>query len=290
MCSDYSRYFRIPFCSRRKLSLSTLRRFCKRAAATHDSAAQTPQIVFGFGFVLLCADFKSARLSCKLSNSSRIIPGNRSMLSLVRTKNSLTIRLSISSGSQLSFDSVMSPRPGIILLVVNERCALYLANLAAFLCANASPLVEDAMYLLVEDAMYARAFSILHAPGNIFPSCVSVMDVSPIIMSGVNRSLGSYYMSLQSKYGDPRVYASQEEQMRRDAAAVMHAKSKRTEQLLEDAYARQTERNRAQHSDRLRNREQRGRLRSSAARGQRRNEEPPPEGSSPSDQAAPARS
>ena len=58
-------------------------------------------------------------------------------------------------------------------------------------------------------------------------------------------------MSLQSRYGDPRVYAQQQEQMARDQAAVAHSKSQKTAQLLEDAYERQKERNRVQHNTRI---------------------------------------
>ena len=60
----------------------------------------------------------------------------------------------------------------------------------------------------------------------------------------MGQKLSGYYQSLQSRYGDPRVYAQQQDQMARDRVAVQHAKSQKTARLLEDAYQRQSERNR----------------------------------------------
>ena len=47
----------------------------------------------------------------------------------------------------------------------------------------------------------------------------------------MGQKLSGYYMSLQSRYGDPRVYAQQQEAMARDQAAVQHAKSCKTAKL-----------------------------------------------------------
>lgn len=60
-----------------------------------------------------------------------------------------------------------------------------------------------------------------------------------------------HYLAMQTRYGDPRVYQQQEEQMRKDRAAVEYAKSKKTSELLEDAYKRQQERNRETHYKRV---------------------------------------
>lgn len=95
----------------------------------------------------------------------------------------------------------------------------------------------------------------------------------------MRNKLGTYTESLQSRYGDPRVYRAQQEQMRRDEAAVMHAKAKKTSALLEDAYKRQQERNRALHVDRLRSRVDQTSSslpESQAPKGRRRKPEPPP--------------
>ena len=83
---------------------------------------------------------------------------------------------------------------------------------------------------------------------------MSAFDHTQIMQNAMENTLGSYYTSLQSRFGDPRVYASQVEQMRKDEAAVMHARAKKTEVLLADAYRRQQERNRATHTDRIKSR------------------------------------
>ena len=70
----------------------------------------------------------------------------------------------------------------------------------------------------------------------------------------MGRKMSGYFLSLQTRYGDPRVYAQQREQMAADAAAVQHSRSRKTEQLLEDAYKRQTERNRNVHNKRINDR------------------------------------
>lgn len=69
--------------------------------------------------------------------------------------------------------------------------------------------------------------------------------------AGINGTLGNFYMSMQTKYGDPRVYQAQQEQMRLDEAAVKYARHKKTERLLEDAYKRQQQRNAHVHNTRL---------------------------------------
>ena len=85
-------------------------------------------------------------------------------------------------------------------------------------------------------------------------SCPEMGHVFTAMSNDMSNKLGAYAVSLQARYGDPRVYAMQQEQMRRDEASVAHAKSKKTAKLLEDAYARQTERNQATHKERIANR------------------------------------
>ena len=82
-------------------------------------------------------------------------------------------------------------------------------------------------------------------------SCPEIGHAFSAMSQDMRMKLGGYAVSLQARYGDPRVYAQQQEQMARDQAAVEHAKSKKTARLLEDAYARQTERNRVTHHERL---------------------------------------
>ena len=71
------------------------------------------------------------------------------------------------------------------------------------------------------------------------------------ISGDLGSKLQSYSFGLQQRYGDPRVYAMQRGQMRKDEASVQYGKDKGVEELLKSAYARQTERNRETHSSRI---------------------------------------
>lgn len=103
----------------------------------------------------------------------------------------------------------------------------------------------------------------------------------------MGRKLSGYAVSLQARYGDPRIYAAQREQMARDKAAVAHARSRKTEELLADAYERQQQRNRELHNTRISSRVgQRSSSRpESAGPGARRTPAPAAAAPVPSDQA-----
>lgn len=108
--------------------------------------------------------------------------------------------------------------------------------------------------------------------------------------SDMGQKLSGYYLSLQSRYGDPRIYAAQQEQMARDRAAVQHTKSRKTAQLLEDAYKRQTERNRQIHNTRINNRNDRTSTKhpESTAQSKRRTVQQPLSEQQPSRQETPS--
>lgn len=61
----------------------------------------------------------------------------------------------------------------------------------------------------------------------------------------------TWHMDLQTRYGDPRVYALQQQQMNRVDATLAHDLSRRNSALLKDAYAEQKTRNRNQHQKRI---------------------------------------
>ena len=63
--------------------------------------------------------------------------------------------------------------------------------------------------------------------------------------------LSGYYIDLQSRYGDPRVYAAQRQQMQQQEAAIVHSQASRTSDLLRDAYAKKQSENRSAHSERM---------------------------------------
>ena len=54
--------------------------------------------------------------------------------------------------------------------------------------------------------------------------------------------LHGYYVSLQDRYGDPRVYAAQEEQLRVRAAVASHAKAHTISDAMRSAYDAQQDR------------------------------------------------
>ena len=63
--------------------------------------------------------------------------------------------------------------------------------------------------------------------------------------------LHGYYVSLQDRYGDPRVYAAQEEQLRVRAAVASHAKAQTISEAMRSAYDSQQERVDMEHKLRM---------------------------------------
>ena len=63
--------------------------------------------------------------------------------------------------------------------------------------------------------------------------------------------MGQYMLKLQSRYGDPRVYQAQEQEMRQEEAAILYDRGRRREDLLQDAYKTQVEKHRADHKARF---------------------------------------
>ena len=63
--------------------------------------------------------------------------------------------------------------------------------------------------------------------------------------------LSGYYVSLQQRFGDPRVYASQQLEMREQENRIVHQKSSRASDLLKDAYEARQHKHRQQHSTRM---------------------------------------
>ena len=64
-------------------------------------------------------------------------------------------------------------------------------------------------------------------------------------------TVNTWHSDLQSRYGDPRVYALQQQQMNRVDAALAHDLSRRNSTLLNTAYEEQRTRNRTAHEKRI---------------------------------------
>lgn len=71
------------------------------------------------------------------------------------------------------------------------------------------------------------------------------------VCSRLRGTVGDWHLALQSKYGDPRVYALQQQQMKRVESALAHDLSRRNDTLLRDAYAAQRSNNRERHTKRM---------------------------------------
>ena len=82
-------------------------------------------------------------------------------------------------------------------------------------------------------------------------ACREFGEYYTAMTSDMGSKLSGYFVGLQSRFGDPRVYAAQRQQMAAQEAAAVHGDKKRAEQILEHAYSRQAERNRATHDARM---------------------------------------
>ena len=63
--------------------------------------------------------------------------------------------------------------------------------------------------------------------------------------------LGGYMTSLEQRYGDPRVYAAQREQMAAEQAEVVYSEAKTHEQALSAAYHKNVRKLQDDHRSRL---------------------------------------
>lgn len=76
-------------------------------------------------------------------------------------------------------------------------------------------------------------------------------DAMHHMSSDMHGKLGNYMTSLQHRYGDPRVYAAQREEMAMEQAAVNHAQSRSKEEVLQTAYDKKRITNRETHNARM---------------------------------------
>ena len=69
--------------------------------------------------------------------------------------------------------------------------------------------------------------------------------------SDMRNKLSSYQTSLEHRYGDPRTYALEREQMAADTASVLYSDGKSREQLLESVYDKKRGDARSTHVSRM---------------------------------------
>ena len=110
-------------------------------------------------------------------------------------------------------------------------------------------------------------------------ACDKIAEYRELLSNNISDKLNAYSYQLQTRYGDPRVYAAQVEQMRRQNEHVAHWQDRQNAKLLHDAYARQQARHEMQHSERmLKRRGASSRPRSAKAPAQTKGRtQPPPE-------------
>jgi hypothetical protein len=82
-------------------------------------------------------------------------------------------------------------------------------------------------------------------------SCPEMGQAYSAMTSDMGQKLSGYYQSLQMRFGDPRVYAMQRQEMQRQEAAVVHSKAQKTSDLLKEAYDKKVQKHRETHRERL---------------------------------------
>ena len=81
-------------------------------------------------------------------------------------------------------------------------------------------------------------------------ACREIDTMRQQVCNSLHSNVEKWRYDLQARWGDPRVYAAQQAAMRSQDAALAHDLSRRNEKLLEDAYAKQAQKNREEHNTR----------------------------------------
>ena len=81
--------------------------------------------------------------------------------------------------------------------------------------------------------------------------CSEMGQCYDAMTADMGKKLSGYYVGLQSRFGDPRVYAAQRNEMLAQEARVVHSNAGRTAELLREAYANKQKHNRVTHEERM---------------------------------------
>eukprot|EP00965_Chrysotila_dentata_P134350 4442655-Pleurochrysis_carterae.AAC.1 len=65
-------------------------------------------------------------------------------------------------------------------------------------------------------------------------ACDEIAKYRKMLSSNISDKLSAYSYQLQTRYGDPRVYAAQEKQMRRQNEHVAHWQDRQNAKLLHE--------------------------------------------------------
>lgn len=82
-------------------------------------------------------------------------------------------------------------------------------------------------------------------------ACQEISEMRAQVCNSLKNNVNMWQYNLQARWGDPRVYEAQREEMLREEARVVYDHSRRNTDLLAEAYAKQREKNRSTHTERL---------------------------------------
>jgi hypothetical protein len=82
-------------------------------------------------------------------------------------------------------------------------------------------------------------------------ACREIVQMREQVMDRMRGNVDTWQYNLQARWGDPRVYAAEQQAMQRQEAAVAYNMSRRNTQLLDDAYTKQRAKQAETHNKRL---------------------------------------
>ena len=82
-------------------------------------------------------------------------------------------------------------------------------------------------------------------------SCREIGNAYNSMTRDMGGKLSQYYIDLQSRFGDPQVYAAQHNEMRQQEARLQHKKMQHKSELLRTAYIERQQANRTSHDKRM---------------------------------------
>jgi len=85
-------------------------------------------------------------------------------------------------------------------------------------------------------------------------ACEEIDVMRQQVMFSLRNNVNTWQTNLQAQWGDPRVYEAEELERKRQDARVAYDLGRRNEHLLNEAYAKQSQTDKKQHSDRLKTR------------------------------------
>lgn len=89
-------------------------------------------------------------------------------------------------------------------------------------------------------------------------ACPEIAQMRSQVCNRLEGTLNTWQYNLQAKWGDPQVYEAEREERLRQDARIVYDLNRRNTALLSDAYAKQAEKQRSNHSERMEDLKRRG--------------------------------